>query len=70
VARAPIVKLASETHLFALAQISAALHNDPAFQASSPKNFTGRVFARPFLFLVRRGSDRLAIRETSSKSGG
>jgi hypothetical protein len=57
-----IVKLAGETHLFALAQTSAALHNKCAFQASSPKTLPAGFLPGLFLFLVRRVSVRFAIR--------
>jgi hypothetical protein len=39
-----IAIFATVVFYFALAQYNAALHKGGAFQASSPKNFTGRSF--------------------------
>jgi hypothetical protein len=60
----PIATYAITAAFFALAQIVRKRKKDPAFQASSPKNFKGPVPYRPSFF-ARAGPVRAFFRSLS-----
>ena len=53
-----IARYKSAIARFALATIRAAMHKDRAFQASSPKNFSGQFFGTGLFFAEFGGARR------------